>query len=115
MGQYWRKKVWENKETKLLGLSINRDLTLTVISRIADFMSLGRRRILMKSFFESQFEYYSLSWRMFHNRILNNRINYLHYRALRIIYQNDMMSFNELLKKYGSVTIHHRNIQKLGI
>ena len=25
------------------------------------------------------------------------------------------MSFNELLKKDGSVTIHHRNIQKLGI
>ena len=25
------------------------------------------------------------------------------------------MSFKELLKKDGSVTIHHRNIQKLGI
>ena len=31
------------------------------------------------------------------------------------MYQEDSMSFSELLKKDGTVTIHHRNIQKLGI
>ena len=75
-------------------------------------MSLEKRRILIKSFFESQFEYCSLLW-MCHNRTLNNRINNLHYRALRLIYREDSLSFSELLKKDGSVTIHHRNIQKL--
>ena len=123
------RKIWESKEKKLLGLNIDSDLTFTshiskictkagqklaAISRIAKFMSLEKRRILIKSFFESQFEYCSLSW-MFHSRTLNNRINDLHYRALRLIYREDSMSFNELLKKDGSVTIHHRNIQKLGI
>ena len=52
---------------------------------------------------------------MFHSRTLNNRINDLHFRALRLIYKDDNFSFNELLKKDGSVRIHHRNVQKLGI
>ena len=64
------KKIWESSEEKLLGLYIDRDLTydshvsagqkLTAISRIAKFMSLEKRRILIKSFFESQFECCSL-------------------------------------------------------
>ena len=39
----------------------------------------------------------------------------LHYRALRIIYKENSLTFKELLEKDGSVTIHHRNIQKVGI
>ena len=123
------KKIWESKEEKLLGLYIDRDLTLTshianicakaeqkltAISRIAKFVSLENRRILMKSFFESQFEYCPLVW-MCHSKTLNNRINSLHYRALRLIYNDESLSFYELLNKDGSVTIHHRNSQKLGI
>ena len=77
-------------------------------------MSLEKRRILIKAFFDSQFEYCSLCW-MFHSRTLNNRINDLHFRVLRLIYKDDSFSFNELLKKDGSVRIHHRNVQKLGI
>ena len=42
-------------------------------------------------------------------------INDLHYRALRLIYKENSMTYNGLLKKDGSVTIHHRNIQKVGI
>ena len=52
---------------------------------------------------------------MCHSRTLNNRINSLHYRALRLIYNDESLSFYELLNKDGSVTIQHRNSQKLGI
>ena len=52
---------------------------------------------------------------MFHNRTLNNRINRLHERALRIVYKDDKSSFEELLIKNGSYTIHERNIQTLAI
>ena len=52
---------------------------------------------------------------MFHSRTLNNRINDLHYRALRLIYKENSLTFKELLQKDGSVTIRHRNIQKVGI
>ena len=68
----------------------------------------------MKAFLESQFSYCPLVW-MFHNRTLNNRINRLHERALRITYKNPGLSFDELLDLDNSFTIHHRNLQKLAI
>ena len=66
----------------------------------------------MNAFFDSLFAYCLLVW-MFHSRILNTKINNLHYRALRIIYRDETSTFDELLKKDGSVTIHHRNIRAL--
>ena len=50
---------------------------------------------------------------MFHSRKLNGRINKLHERALRIVYQDYVSSFTELLEKDKSTTIHNRNIQLL--
>ena len=50
---------------------------------------------------------------MCHSRGLNNRINKLHERALRMVYKDYTSSFHELLTKDNSVTIHENNIQKL--
>ena len=50
---------------------------------------------------------------MFHSRGLNNKINSLHERALRITYCDRSSSFQDQLKKDNSVSIHHRNIQAL--
>ena len=50
---------------------------------------------------------------MFHSRRLKNRINHIHERALRIIYQDYNSSFKELLRKYSSLTIHQRNLKLL--
>ena len=63
----------------------------------------------MKSFIESQFGYCPLIW-MFHSRGLNNKINRIHERALRITYNDKSSSYGELLTKDRSVAIHHRNI-----
>ena len=46
---------------------------------------------------------------------MNNRINKLHERALRLVYQDDQYTFQQLLDKDNTVTIHHRNLQKLAI
>ena len=46
---------------------------------------------------------------MCHSRQLNTKINNLHYRALRLVYQDEISSFEELLQTDGSLTIHHRN------
>jgi len=56
--------------------------------------------------------FHSRTW-MFHSRTLNNRINNLHERALRIVYRDNKSSFEELLVIDNSVTIHHRNLQVL--
>ena len=55
----------------------------------------------MKRFAESQFNYCSLIW-MLHFRPLNNKINRLHERALRIVYSNSKSSFNILFEKNGN-------------
>ena len=66
----------------------------------------------MKAFIESQFGYCPLVW-MFHSRSLNNKINRIHERALKIAYNGKSSSFQNLLEKKNSVTIHHRNIKIL--
>ena len=50
---------------------------------------------------------------MFHSRALNNKINYIHERALRITYNDRTSTFEELLNKDNSVSIHLRNLQVL--
>ena len=50
---------------------------------------------------------------MNHSRTLNNRINGLHKRVLSLVYNDFSSSFSELLEKYKSATIHHRNLQTL--
>ena len=47
------------------------------------------------------------------NVSLNNRINNIHERALRLTYKDNQSSFKELLEKYHSVTVHHKNLQAL--
>ena len=48
---------------------------------------------------------------MFHSRSNNNKITHLHERYLRLIFSDESSSYEELLEKYGSVPIHHKNIQ----
>ena len=50
---------------------------------------------------------------MFHSRALNNKINSIHERALRITYNDSKSTFEELLSKDNSVSIHYRNLQVL--
>ena len=66
----------------------------------------------MNSFFNSQFNYCPLVW-MFHSRSINNKINRLHERVLRILYNDFKSSFKNLLGKDGTVSIQVKNLQKL--
>ena len=52
---------------------------------------------------------------MFCSRGMNRKINHIHESALRLVYDDYITSFEELLIKDKSVTIHHRNIQKVAI
>ena len=46
---------------------------------------------------------------------VNNKINRLHERCLRIVYSDSMSSFEDLLHKDGSVSVHVKNIKTLSI
>ena len=50
---------------------------------------------------------------MCNSRTLNNRINNIHLRALRIVYQDKESSFEELLQKDNSVSVLMKSLQYL--
>ena len=121
--------IWESQCEKLLGVTIDNELNfkihildickkanskLTALRRYCKFITLEKKRLLFKSFVESQFSYCPLVW-MFHNRSLNNKLNKLHERSLRMVYDDDKSSFQDLLSRDGAYTIHERNIQSLAI
>ena len=62
----------------------------------------------------SALSYFPLTW-MFHNRLINNKINRLHERCLRIVYNDNQSTFEELLEKDNTVSVHQRNLQFLAI
>ena len=106
-------KLIEAHKVKLLGTIIDRELTfnenvnircktagrkLNALMRLSNILPFHKRRMLMKSFVESQFADPPLL-NLFHSRELNNKINNLHYRALKSVYRDDFSTFQELLKK----------------
>ena len=55
----------------------------------------------MNAFFTSQFSYCQLIW-MYHSRSNNRKINMVHERCLRIVYNDKQSSFTELSNKDNS-------------
>ena len=68
---------------------------INALFRITPFMNISKRRILMNSFFNSQFNYCPLVW-VFHSRSINNKINRLHERVLGIVYNDFKSSFEKI-------------------
>ena len=88
-----------SKTVKLLGVNIDNELKFTnhvnilckkgnqklhALARISKYLSRHKLKIIMQTFIISQFNYCPLVW-MFHNRTMNNKINKLHERALRVV------------------------------
>ena len=119
--------ITSSRSEKLLGITIDHKLTfnehvenlcikanqkLHALARISNYMSQDKLRIIMKAFVTSHFGYCPLVW-MFHSRKLNNRINTIQERALRLVYKDKKSNFQKLLEIDNSVTIHERNLQIL--
>ena len=122
-------KIWESQRQKLLGVDIDRQLKfdnfifslckkasrkLSALARLSSYLKIDQKRVLMKYFIESQFSYCPLTW-MYHGRKASNRINHLHERALRIVYNDNISSFEELLRRDDSCSIHHKNLKHFAI
>ena len=112
-------RIWEKGQQKLLGVTIDNNLKfkehileqckktgkkLSASGIVCHILSLERRRLLMKAFIESQFGYCPLVW-MFCDRQENNRINHLHERALKIVYDEYESTFENLLELDGNIRL----------
>ena len=98
-------------------MTVNSTFTITYRSsanklaiNFTRYMDQNKLRNLMKVFIISQFEYCPLIC-MFHSRWLNQKINKIQERALRITYKDTESTFSELLQKDCAVTIHTKNLQ----
>ena len=122
--------IWESRKERLLGVMVDRELSfkqhvenlcksagakVTALARLVRIVSMEKKKIIMNSFIESQFSYCPLVWMFNSSRKLNDRINRIHERGLRLVYDDYTSSFKELLDKDESVTVHHRNIQLVAI
>ena len=129
--QMWAKigndKIWESRTVKLLGITIDNELKFdehidnicmkaqrkpSVLARIRKYLDFNKSRTIFKTFFESQFKYCPLTW-MFYSRTTNNKINNLHERALRLVYDDYRSTFKELLENDNSFSVQNYNIQIL--
>ena len=85
---------------------------LNAISGKTLYMSFNKNRLVVNASYMIQFNYYLSIWK-YHNSTYNNEINRLHERWLRLIYNDKRSSFEDLLGKDNSVSIHHKNLQAL--
>ena len=110
--------IWESQHKKLLGLELDKELKfhehvknickkasakVTALARLIKVVPLQKKRILYNSFVKSQFLNCPLVWMFNLSRTLNQRINRIHERGLRIVYEDYTASFDDLLKKDGTV------------
>ena len=85
---------------------------LNVLSRMQSFLSVGKRRIIFKSFIESQCKYCPLTW-IFCGRKSKNKINSLHERSLKIVNDDYESAYEELLSHNNCFSNHDQNIDRL--
>ena len=118
------KTIESSKSVKLLGLTIDNKLNFGIhinnickvasakikgLGRIRNRLNLSQAKILYNSFILSQFNYCCLVW-MFCSKTLQNKINQIQKRALRIVYNEPNLNLDKLVELDKSTTIHIKNI-----
>ena len=120
-------KLASSSYEKLLGMLIDRDLSfdkhikslcrkagqkLNALTRISNYLTHDQKRLLLNSIIKSQFSYFPLIW-MFCSRSLNNLISRIHERALRLIHNTHVSTFQDILEITKEKTIHQNNLECL--
>ena len=120
-------KLASSSYEKLLGILIHRDSSfdkhikslcrkagqkLNVLARISNYVTRDQKSLLLNLIIKSQFSYCPLIW-MSCSRSLNNLINRIHERALRLIHNDRVSTFPDILKITKEKTIHQNNLECL--
>ena len=116
-------KITSSSEEKLLGIFLDSKLNfesqirsfcrktgqkINALSRLKNYLTSDKRNLLLNSAIKS------LIW-MFTSPYLNNALNNIHERALRLIYNNHEKSFNSILTENNLKTIHQKSLELLAI
>ena len=85
-------------------------LLLITSASSTSYMNINQKKRIIRVFISSQFGYCPLAW-FFCSRKINNRMNRIPERALRIVCKDYVSTFAQLLEKDRSVLIQIRNLQ----
>ena len=121
-------KIISSNEEKLLGIFLDSELIfqshigslcrkasqeIKSLARLKNFLTSDQRNLLLlDTVIKSQFTYCPLI-RMFTSRYLNNTLNNIHERALRLIYNDHEKSFDRILTENSLKTIHQKALNFL--
>ena len=115
-------KITSSNEEKLLGIFLESKLNfeshigslcrkagqkISALARLKNYLPSDQTNLLLNSVIKSQFTYCPLIW-MFMSRYLNNALNNIHERTLRLIYNGHEKSFNSILTENNLKTIHQK-------
>ena len=116
----------ESDEVELLGLTINNELNFSkhidkfcgnaqykpyALRRIRKYLNLKKAKMLGNAFIDTQFNYAPLIW-MFCRKGLYLKIQKIHYKTLKLIYQSNN-TYGELLELSETVIIRQRHLRFL--
>ena len=115
-----------NKE-KLLGILLDNKLNfdshitslckkagqkLSALARTNHYLAQDQKLLLLNTVVKYNFSHCPLTW-MFTSRYLNNALNSIHERALRLIYNDYELPFDRILENNKQKSIHQKNIESL--
>ena len=119
-------KVEASDDILLLGITIDKKLTfkqhienlcrkaqckLHALRRIRKFLTIEKVKILGSVFLDSQFNYAPLLW-MFCRKTLYSKIEKIHHKTLKVIYESNDTDDNLLLQS-NTVSVHQRYLRFL--
>ena len=123
------KNIKTSSSVKLLGVHVNDKLNfnlhitnicrsaanqLHALIRLWMFLNFEEKKALINSYFYSNFKYCPLVW-MFSSAKLLNKVESLQKRALRSLYEDYVLSYEELLQKAGRETMKVNRLRSLCI
>ena len=119
-------KVEASDDILLLGITIDKKLTfkqhienlcrkaqykLHALRRIRKFLTIEKAKILGNAFVDSQFNYAPLLW-MFCRKTLYSRIEKIHHKTLKVIYESND-TYGNLLLQSNTVSVLQRHLRFL--
>ena len=117
------------EQTKLLGIEIDFLLNfdaqisiickkvarqLNVLQRLSKFLNENTRLTVFKSFIRSHFNFCPIIWH-FCSQTNTEKLEKLQYRAPRIVYNDFQSSYEDLLHRVNTTTLHLGRMQSIAI
>ena len=87
---------------------------INVLKRIGKFLNFESRKTIYHAFIMSNFNFCPLLWH-FCSKGSTEKLEKIHFRALKFIYQDFNSNYEVLLEKAGSTTLHLSRLRMLAI